>query len=427
MRSTQRLRFGILLLTPIVFSGMCGLGEAAENDSASTIFERRIMPIFKSPNPSSCTQCHLAGVELKNYILPSSEKTFLSLRDQGLIDLAQPDNSKILKLINMRDTENSGADLIHEKTRQAEYDAFSGWIKACAADQGLVSLPKLTNADLAKPKRPVEVIRHGRKDALLESFENNIWAMRFRCMSCHIEGTPENTKLKGEYGDRVAWMKSAGAAATMDYLTSSKLIDVRKPENSLLILKPLKAVDHGGGKKFLMGDQGYQAFRSWLEEYAKTVGDKYATAAALPKTAGQPSGFGTNLWLKLTNTPPAWGDSLVQTDIFAWDDAAKSWEEKPIATSDRQNSSKGRIWQHTLTLLADKDSDRAKGWQQTPRLPAGRYLVKVSVGAGAKPSDDWRASLTRKRYLGEAEFTSNWSEGSRMMTVVDAGAFRPIR
>ena len=54
---------------------------------AQTVFERRILPIFKSPNPSSCTECHLAGVDLKNYILPSHEKTFLSLRDQGLIDL----------------------------------------------------------------------------------------------------------------------------------------------------------------------------------------------------------------------------------------------------------------------------------------------------------------------------------------------------
>ena len=45
----------------------------------------------------------------------------------------------------------------------------------------------------------------------------------------------------GEYGERVAWMKTEGAEATMNYLTGSKLIDVRKPENSLLLLKPLKA------------------------------------------------------------------------------------------------------------------------------------------------------------------------------------------
>ncbi len=54
----------------------------ALNASAVTpmeIFENRIMPIFKSPNPSSCVQCHLSAVDLKDYILPSSDATFASL------------------------------------------------------------------------------------------------------------------------------------------------------------------------------------------------------------------------------------------------------------------------------------------------------------------------------------------------------------
>src|SRR5207237_1243437 len=55
---------------------------AADQPSPQQVFERRILPIFKSPEPSSCLQCHLSGVDLKNYILPSHEKTFASLRDQ---------------------------------------------------------------------------------------------------------------------------------------------------------------------------------------------------------------------------------------------------------------------------------------------------------------------------------------------------------
>lgn len=65
------------------------------------MFERRILPIFKSLSASSCIECHLAGVDLKNYILPSHENTFLSLRDPGLIDLENPSDSKILRLIAM--------------------------------------------------------------------------------------------------------------------------------------------------------------------------------------------------------------------------------------------------------------------------------------------------------------------------------------
>ena len=38
------------------------------------VFERRIAPIFKSPNPSSCVQCHLAGVDLKDSLRPSPDE-----------------------------------------------------------------------------------------------------------------------------------------------------------------------------------------------------------------------------------------------------------------------------------------------------------------------------------------------------------------
>ena len=69
-------------------------------DDPAKVFEERILPIFKSPDPSSCVRCHLAAVDLKNYILPSAKDTFLALREQGLIDLDKPENSKILALVN---------------------------------------------------------------------------------------------------------------------------------------------------------------------------------------------------------------------------------------------------------------------------------------------------------------------------------------
>ena len=115
------------------------------------VFERRILPIFQSPNPSSCTECHLAGVDLKNYILPSHEKTFLSLRDQGLIDLENPADSKILRLIAMGGGTNQGASLISAKVRETELAAFGDWIQASASDPKLRSAPKLASAEVAKP------------------------------------------------------------------------------------------------------------------------------------------------------------------------------------------------------------------------------------------------------------------------------------
>src|SRR5262249_52804765 len=120
--------------------------SSARAEDPVKVFEQRIVPIFKSPNPSSWVQCHLAAVDLKDYILPSSTDTFLALRDQGLIDLDNPDNSKILKLINRGANDPKTAGLIPAKQRQAEYDAFAAWIKACAADPALRNAPKPAKA-----------------------------------------------------------------------------------------------------------------------------------------------------------------------------------------------------------------------------------------------------------------------------------------
>src|SRR5262249_2503928 len=157
-------------------------------------------------------------------------------------------------------------------------------------------------------------------------------------------------------GERVAWIKAAGPEATMNYLLRGKLIDVQDPAKSLLLRKPLMEVEHKGGKKFLPGDLGYKAFRAWIEDYANIKRDRYTSAGELPNTQGQPERFGTDIWLKLNNTPPEWGDKLLQVSLFAWDAERNRWEDRPIAESDRGVWGKGKLWQHNLTLLAVKGS-----------------------------------------------------------------------
>ena len=389
-------------------------------DTPESVFESRILPIFKSPNPSSCVQCHLASVDLKDYILPSAEKTFRSLRDQGLIDLDAPDKSKILALIAMGNRDPK-APAVHAANRKAELEAFAAWIKACAADEKFRATPKLEATEQAKPAKPNEVIRHARSDRMLESFERTVWAMRFRCMSCHTEGTPQNDKHVKEFGAKVAWMKKAGSKATMDYLIASKLIDPADPEKSLLLLKPLGKVKHEGGIKFAVGDQGHKGFREWIEDVAAIKSGKYAKAADLPKPSSGPLMFGTEAWLKLTDTPPAWGDKLVQVDVYAWDEAKRAWEGKPIATSDRKVWGKGKLWQHTVALIAETGSARAKSFAAKATLPPGRYLLKVYVDAEGKLERDWQAKLGEADYAGQVEIRGNWKEGYGQMTVADGG------
>ncbi|HIB85955.1 TPA: hypothetical protein EYO57_01890, partial [Candidatus Poribacteria bacterium] len=118
------LLVGGLLLT--IGFGLFANGEPTPLE----LFDERVRPIFQSEDPSSCVQCHLSSVDLKDYILPSHQQTFASLKAQGLIDLRNPAKSKILKLIQMGEKDSDeGARLIHEKTRKAEHKAFFAWLE----------------------------------------------------------------------------------------------------------------------------------------------------------------------------------------------------------------------------------------------------------------------------------------------------------
>lgn len=113
------------------------------------------------------------------------------------------------------------------------------------------------------------------------------------------------------------------------------------------------------------------------------------------------------------------------TRVFAWNEKAKAWEATPVAVSDRVVSGKGKLWQHNLTLLAAKDSDRAKAWRAgRPTLPEGKYLLKVYLDAEGKLVKDWKAVLGDDEFVGQVEFTAKWRDGYGAMTAVDAAKVR---
>src|SRR5688572_15900570 len=70
------------------------------DDSAMALFEKRVLPILNSAKPSSCAECHLSGVDLKDYIRKDQKQTFASLVAAGLVDTQRPDDSKILAFIS---------------------------------------------------------------------------------------------------------------------------------------------------------------------------------------------------------------------------------------------------------------------------------------------------------------------------------------
>lgn len=375
-------------------------------NASLAIFEKRILPIFRSAKPSSCSECHLSGVDLKEYIRPTQQQTFSSLVSAGLIDLQKPDDSKILQLISRRPEQPS---LVTEEVRKEEYEAFRRWIRAAVVNPNLVADD---NAESIGSELPIEVIRHSRRDRVLSSFVENVWTEVTRCAACH--SPDRNQKQVKEHGEQVSWIKLRDPQATLDYMLETDLIDTDEAEKSLLLMKPTMQVEHGGGQKMVVGDRTYKQFRRFIDDYAAVVEGKYAEVEELPKPIREVSVV-TDIWLKFKGIPAKYDKMLLQVDLYRKTDSGSA--EYRVATSDRPVFGKGNLWQHSLSLTAPRGSKWAEE-MRSKQLPPGIYLLKMYVDHTGKLQNDFTAKLGQDDFIGQVKVESLWPVGYGRMTVV---------
>jgi hypothetical protein len=410
MRSIRLVLTSCLILIVAACQQNDSVAEPVEDQrgasEALAVFEKRILPIFHATKPSSCTECHLSGVDLKDYIQPSQKKTFASLVSVGLIDVDKPDDSKLLQLIN-RTPEKP--NLITAKVRQQEHAAFRAWIRAAVADPDLLAA-KAT--DSVGPQVPDAVIRHARNDRVLASFIENVWTEVGRCAACH--SPDQNQKQVKEHGEQVSWIKLRDPQATLNHMVDAGIINPEQSLESLLLMKPTMQVEHGGGQKMVVGDRTYKQFRRFIDDYAKVVNAKYEAADALPKQSVEVS-LVTDIWLKLTEVPESYDQMLLQADLYRW--TGERWSEHRVASSDRLVFGKGKLWQHSLSLTAPRKSKWADELK-SKQLPRGRYLVKLYVDQTGKLKKDFQAELGEQEFVGQVEVDSQWPVGYGRMTIL---------
>src|SRR5262245_9246100 len=189
------MRIIIACFVCIALSAIIHDARSAE-ESAADIFTRRILPLARADKPSSCAECHAAGVDLSQYIKEDAATTFAALRSAGLVNAEQPEKSKLLEFI-ARAPETG--DPVTAKLRTEELAAFRTWIAAAAKDPQLASGP--FHAEPIGPTLPPEVIRHARRDRVLTSFMENIWIERERCAGCH--SPDKNKRLIEKHGEHI--------------------------------------------------------------------------------------------------------------------------------------------------------------------------------------------------------------------------------
>jgi len=361
----------------------------------------------------------LSGVDLKDYLRPSEAQTFAALRDRGMIDANHPENSHILRFIRMSWPRSP---LVTQQVREIEYTAFRDWIVAASRN------PKLVSASLSPAKLPIgpavpnAVIRHTRIDTVVASFERSIWSQEGRCMGCHRPDNAENVK---KYGERVRWFVPDSPEATMRRLIAQGDVNVDAPEQSLLLLKPLNRVPHGGGVKMLYGDASYKLFRAWLEDYAASVKGKYRTAKDLPAPCPA-SLVNMNSILTVNDGPAAWANKLLRADVYPWDAARHAWAQKPVATGERlvYPDSNGHANSTNLVMFLIIPVGQEQGVaQRLGALTPGHYLLKYYCDtAGRLDSNYTIPTDSPDFYQGQQAIEATWNKGWGSPVIVRVAA-----
>lgn len=280
-------------------------GEMCTSDASVALYERRIQPILKDDHPTSCNQCHLAGINLSLFVKSTPCQTMACLVKLGLVDFGHPENSTVLSWIGRAKPQSQ---LITAAVIANEHDGLLEWIKYSAACGGQVCETfadpcgeNQADASIAcDPLAPVNPHFTDPQDCgeltLEQLFSADVYEWRERCYPCHFTTDQAVPSAPKWITDAVSSGSTApditcatGSLSTMRTVLSRGYVDLDTPSQSLLLLKPLSVegggVAHGGGAKFSNpNDPSYQTFLAWITRYAACA----AQDPSLPKVATPP-------------------------------------------------------------------------------------------------------------------------------------------
>jgi hypothetical protein len=247
-------------------AGLC------QDDTALDLYERKIAPLFSDDQPSTCNQCHLPGVDLGLFARGTACETLACLLDQGLADPTDPANSKILTWIG---SATPDSQLITEQVIADEHAAFEQWLtyslecNTCA-DARCPGPDGGAACELADEPAsgfdPVASDPGGCERPALEAvFRETVYSERGRCSPCHFDDHEEE--------DTPAWISVSfdcqeSSVRTYNNVVDHGYINREQPDESLLLLKPLGIVKHGGGQKFEgTDDESYRRFKYFIDRW----------------------------------------------------------------------------------------------------------------------------------------------------------------
>jgi hypothetical protein len=274
-----------------------------------------------------------------------------------------------------------------------------------------------------------------------------------RCFPCHTpaelgatdakhpKARETHRQFEEQFGQRMNIFRESPEATLRQLITSSRkpatghlpLVNFRDPAKSLLVLKPTsklpakgedgqigkpsysEPVTHVGGLKMFVDDHSYKAFLAWIQDYARVVGDEYASLDDLPADNWNP----TNHVVRLSETPESWPEKTpVQLFVHDWNGERNNWEAQPIAFTQGIVTPR-RFVNGPLFVLRSKGA-RADANTAGAALPPGKYLIKVYADLAGRLATDPAALLGEREFVGQTEIRAQWREGFPRAEIVSA-------
>ncbi len=223
---------------PLIDAGVTIPAECSE-ERQTTLFAHYIEPFVSGTQSTSCSECHMTGIDMSLYAQDTPCQTMACMIHQGEVDLENPAQSSILERILMGDPASSAFSV------ETEHAALLQWIEwsaqchsttcgtienACSSGTGARSTARTPTGNCSE-------------DDLLIEYWDAVVVDRGRCISCHGQDSPDGPTqwlrdlFEADWGNDE---HRAIAITSMFTVITNHLIDRDEPLNSLLLTKPLQ-------------------------------------------------------------------------------------------------------------------------------------------------------------------------------------------
>ncbi len=209
------------------------------NQELGQLYEHYVEPFVSGTVQSSCSQCHMTGVNISLYAQDTPCQTMACMVDSGVADLTNPADSRILEQILLGDPASSAFSV------QTEHAAILEWLQWAARCHSAVcgEIDNACDSGTGAPSTGRTPSGTCSEDELLQQYWDSVVVDRGRCISCH--GRPDEdiapNWLAGLH--EADWDNSEHrsiATTSMYAVITGHLIDKDEPLNSLLLTKPLQ-------------------------------------------------------------------------------------------------------------------------------------------------------------------------------------------